>query len=117
MTCEKNYKKGILIFEEIIKEKSIIAEESKIKTYEEQREKVLYTMTPVMKEEIKKTEPRFSQQNPSPTYEQNLSQTPEQNFTLQQSPITTPSVQNSVQNVTFSKTSPISKFPNNTPQI
>ena len=89
MNCEKNYKQGILIFKQIIKEKSIIAEESRIEKLK--KEKILYTMNPVMKEEIEKIGPSFSKPNSLPTYEQHFKMQP----VLQDVPPTTmPTFQN-----------------------
>ena len=61
MECENNYKKGILIFKEIIKDKTIVAEEKRIEKLKVQEKQLLY-MTPVVNPRVKKDEPGFVNQ-------------------------------------------------------
>ena len=75
MNCEKNYKQGILIFQEIIKDRSISAEVSRIKMLE--KKKISYIMTPVAinTQESVKSGASFSKPK-SPTSEQNFTMQP-----------------------------------------
>ena len=103
MNCEKNYKQGILIFKEIIKEKSIIAEESRLKSLKEQQEKVLYTLSPVMREESKK----MDSISPVSTYEQNF--TP-QSIPVFQDKIPEPTKIPSLPEYSVQKPAPVQKY-------
>jgi len=70
MECEKKYKEGILIFKEIIKDKTIVGEEKKIENLEKKKRNILYDevgneILLVTKQEIVETgEPSFTK----PTY-------------------------------------------------
>ena len=61
--CENNYKKGILIFKEIIEDKTIVAEEKRIEKLKVQEKQILY-MTPVVNPPkiVKNDEPSFVNQ-------------------------------------------------------
>ena len=61
MECENNYKKGILIFKEIIKDKTIVAEEKKIENLNAQKQQLLYMPLFINQPKIvEKNEPSFS---------------------------------------------------------
>tara|TARA_Y100000816_G_C26074462_1_gene565467 strand:- start:143 stop:1633 length:1491 start_codon:yes stop_codon:yes gene_type:complete len=69
MNCEKNYKEGILIFKQIVKEKTIVGEEKRIERLKDKEQQVLY-MSPIVMPASQsiKSETSFTKPTPVPEY-------------------------------------------------